>query len=265
MLIVLFIAAILLTQHFITAQGIYNFTSSTLSVNPGSFSGYRLVYSNSSQPMAVLELNPAVNVYLLTEQGYSLWTSAAGSAGFNGLAYAESLNGTILAFRNASVVSIPVISNMSDVPVYTANATMIKNGTYYAVIDNTNDSANHAKTIGVQIVYGNMNGNGSQGQLESSFSHFINESIIAGIVMLALIIAAIVTIAYGLIAKEKPRDGIQEAAAAQQPSAAKGKADASSNEIDALYAGIEDKPQKSGKPASKGRKQKSSNNTDSGK
>lgn len=248
-LLVVLVATVGLTQHFITTQGIYNFTKMVITVRPGNYSDYQMVYSNSSQPLVVFEFSPNANAYFMTSSAYAAWQSAAGKTGFNGIAYAESLNGTILAFYNASVVSIPLISNVSETPVYTHAPNVTSRGNYYFVIDNTNDSPSHSKTVSVQVVNGDINSTTNSGQVTRSFSKFITDSVIAGIAIIALIVAAIITIVYGLAAKEKPKAD----STASQPGMKEAKPAQDNPEVDALYRGIDDKPTPRMK---KGRKKK---------
>jgi hypothetical protein len=220
-LIVLFLAAALLTQHF-TGNNAYNFTTTSITVNPGSFSYYLLKFSNASQPIVVLQISPSANVYLFNSAAFHAWSNHSGKVGINGIQYAQSLNGTILAFKNVSTISIPVIANLSQAPVYSNNLNNLAYGNYYIVIDNTNNSISRGSAVNVQITEGNLN---------PATSKLIGPvHIISGLIIIFLLVGAIISIVYGIFSKGKPTN--------PETSAKQLKAGISKEEIDKLYAGV---------------------------
>jgi hypothetical protein len=202
-------------------------TTYNLSAGSGGFYDVPLSTSNSIRSMIYVALNGSANVYLFNTSTFAAWSSRVqGNASADGLASARSLGTGIgsLIESNVNISQITLTDNLSATKVNGSVAGFGGfNGTAYVVIDNTKGSRSSNGVVRGVIVYLGL----TQSNL-GTYESIGAEVLVAGIAEIALGIAGIVLIVYGVM-KKAPE-------AAEYPGGAKGAA--SKEYIDSLYKNV---------------------------
>ncbi len=164
--------------------------------------------TNASQIYVLAELNKSSNFYVFNGSAFGVWVSAVKNAtNASGIRTAVSLEGKGAYFiaENSTFVDTAssVAPNSTENIVYAASNAVEPAGTYYAVSDNTNGSASaNNGTVLTKLVY-YMPGTISSNTL-AEYSGPGDTVLASSIAFLALVIAGIILVIYGVWKKPKP-------------------------------------------------------------
>lgn len=197
-----------------------NFPSKNITL-PSDSSSYMLL-NTSDAPTSIVSaaLSSAVNLYVFNTSNFDLWQHhMASNASANGLKYAQSLYPANSSFIFANTALLLPANASGVLP-----KNKLYNNSIYFVIDNTNGSSSSNKTVNAKVVYLVLDS-----AILTRYRSLANNQMYAGIIALALFIAGIVTIIYGLVKADVQGPSVQV------PTSKKA---ASKDYIDSLYKNV---------------------------
>ncbi len=221
--------------------------ATNVTVGPGSFSYVQLSDTNQSFFYILASMSSNTNFYVFNQSGFSAWQNdIRTSNATSGLAYAISLekSGAFLIYKNtSSVFMIPGVGvEQSPLVLYTYNGSApYPTGSYYFVVDNTNQSPSYSQQVKASFIY-------TPPISVSATQGAINELLYVGGASSIFFIAGIIVGLYGLIKKapEKPLKDIS----ASSGDTVKTAGSVDPKYVDQLYKGIDKKRKKAKKTSS---------------
>ncbi|MGC8648727.1 MAG: hypothetical protein ACP5UN_00700 [Candidatus Micrarchaeia archaeon] len=212
-------------------------------INSNSFASYKINLNTTASIAALVSSNANINLYLMSSNAFLAWKNTLSNASNNasGINIASKFegDGVYYIFKDINSASIPVglIKNITAIPIYSSNS-LLTNGTYYLVVDNTRGSASSNQIVNTTILYipplTNQTLNSPQ---FSQIKNMINESILLGSIFFITFIIGVAVLIYGLI--KKPQNVVVESKGVVSK--------ISLADVNKLYEGIEDKTNKGGK------------------
>lgn len=221
--------------------------NATITSAANSFSYAPISLSNASQIYIMAGLNKSANFYLMNSSAFNAWSAEMKSGtNANGIGAAVSLekDGAIFIARNSTFIDTasPAPPNSTEEIVYSSANALEPAGTYYTVLDNTNGSASSNNGIVTSRMIYYAPGTVSNSTL-SEYKGSSSTVFASSISFLALVVAGIILIIYGIVKRPKPEVMPEQFQDAKKDSTAS-KAEEPDNYISSLYDKIEGRGKK---------------------
>ena len=175
-------------------------TTSNLTISAGSFSYAQVSTANSTGDLIVAFSSGKVNMYLFNFSTFSAWSGYIRSnTSASGISYARSIasNGSVVE-NNVNASEFLLTGNLSlSRPNVSVRNIRYFNGTAYVVMDNTKGSDSYDSTLRAVVSYFGL----TQANI-GAYASIGTEAAILIAAIIALGIAAIILIVYGLMKSE---------------------------------------------------------------
>jgi hypothetical protein len=202
---VLFIGSTLVVN---TASVVGNQLKTTnVTITPGNFTYIALTAQNASYFVFLGKISSNANFYVFNQSGFSQWAGYIdANPKASGLSYAVSLEhkGVFVIYQNTMSPTVPPLFGSNPSILYYFNTTASYSaGTYYFLVDNTNGSQSYSMPIAAELIYTPAINNQSlqSGALGAVPAALVTNELIIGSVFFVLLVAGILTTAYGALKK----------------------------------------------------------------